>query len=187
MSFADFRRNGAATDTVGIWRKDFSQFCRESRPVALSVSESSKNMEHPLENGAVITDHRIVLPVAIDLSLIMNGAVYQSQYREIKQAFIAGELFTVSTKVGKFANMMITDIPHEETPDMADTITVAMKLLEVKFVEAQFLPLPPAKVENKANASTADKGQLNAKDAASAQDAPDTRTLWQKINGKKAA
>jgi hypothetical protein len=185
MAIADFRRNGASKDTVGIWRKDFSQFCRESRPMSLSVSESSKNMEHPLENGAVITDHRIVLPVAIDLALIMNGAVYQSQYREMRQAFIAGELFTVSTKTGNYDNMIITDIPHEETPDMADTITVALKMLEVKFVEAQFLPLPPAKVENKANGSTKDKGQLQSAPAPSAQAAPDTRTLWQKINGKK--
>jgi hypothetical protein len=184
MSFQDFRRNGAATDTVGIWRKDFSQFCRESRPVALSVSETSKNMEHPLETGAVITDHRIVLPVAIDLSLIMNGAVYRNQYRELRQAFIAGELFTVSTKTGNYANMIITDIPHEETPDMADTIAVAVKMLEVKFVEAQFLPLPPAKVENKANSSTKDRGQIQSQSVpAGSANAEVPPTLAQKIFG----
>ncbi len=31
-------------------------------------------MEHPVESGIIITDHRIILPVEIELSLILTSS-----------------------------------------------------------------------------------------------------------------
>lgn len=163
MAFLDFVPSPRVVDVVGIWDQDFRQVFADSRPVKASVVEPSKNMEHPIETGSVITDHRVILPVEIDLSLIMKAATYAAQYGQIRAAFISGELFYVHTRTGVYKNMMITDIPHEESPEMFDTITMALKMREVQFVTAQFLPLPPRKVESKPNQSTKDRGQIQGK------------------------
>jgi hypothetical protein len=142
-------------------------------------------MEHPIETGSIITDHRVILPVEAELSLIMNAAYYQDQYRQIKAAYLAGELFYLHTRTGVFRNMMITDIPHDETPEMFDTITLALKLREVQFVTAQFLPLPPRKVADKTSQSTKDRGQLQSKDPTAEQAAKVKQSaaagLWDKL------
>ena len=164
MSFLDFTQQTSRVDVIGIWDKNFNQFVPFSRPMKCSVTEPSKNMEHPLETGSVVTDHRVILPVEAELSLIMNAAYYQDQYAQIKAAYLTGELFYLHTRVGVFANMMITDIPHDETPEMFDTITMALKLRKVQFATAQFLPLPARKVSDKTSQSTKQRGQTNGKE-----------------------
>lgn len=164
MSFLDIFRARSTRDVVGIWGSDYGQVFQKSRPVRCSVTESSKNMEHPLETGAVITDHRIILPVEIALDLVMEGAAYYDQYTKIKQAFVKGDLFSIHTKTGIYKNMMIVQIPHQESPDQYDTITMSLTLKEVIFVTAQFQPLPASKVKTSTNQSTKDKGQVQTKD-----------------------
>lgn len=171
MSFLDFTQQTSRVDVVGIWDQNFNQFVPFSRPLKCSVTEPSKNMEHPIETGSVVTDHRVILPVEAELSLIMSAAYYQDQYAQIKTAYLAGELFYLHTRTGIYSNMMITDIPHDETPEMFDTITMALKLREVQFVTAQFLPLPPRKVSDKTSQSTKDRGQINGKDPTAEQSA----------------
>lgn len=172
MSVLDYFQRTSKRDVVGIWDQNFNQFVPFSRPMSCRVTEPTKNMEHPIETGSVITDHRVILPVEIELSLIMDGAYYVDQYAQIKTAMIKAELFYVHTKTGAYKNMMITDIPHEETPENFDTIIMSLKLKEVILVSASYEPLPPRKVAQKTNSSTKDRGQVNGKDApAAAQNA----------------
>lgn len=165
----DYFQQTSRVDVVGIWAQDFTQFIPFSRPIKCSVTEPSKNMEHPIETGSVVTDHRVILPVEAELSLIMDAATYRDQYQQIKSAYLAGELFYLHTRTGIYPNMMITDIPHDETPDIFDTIALALKLREVQFVTAQFLPLPPRKVADKTSQSTKDRGQLQSKEPTAEQ------------------
>jgi len=95
----------------------------------------------------------------------MDGAFYYDQYLKIKRSFINADLFYVHTRTGIFSNMMITEMPHEESPAQYDTIAVALKLVEVLLVEAQFAPLPASKVKDPTNQSTKDKGIANSKTA----------------------
>ena len=163
MSIIDILKTGNRRDVMGFWDKDYRQVFERSRPMNCRVMESSKNFEHPIETGAVIIDHRIIMPVQIEVSLVMDGAFYYDQYLKIKKAFLNADLFYVHTRTGIYDNMMIVDMPHEENPAQFDTISVGIKLTEVQFVEAQFLPLPPQKVKTATNQSTKDKGISNAK------------------------
>lgn len=164
MSIVDIYKNRftSRTDSIGIWDQNWKQVFVDARPIACSVDEPSKNMEHPVETGAVITDHRIILPVEIRLSMIMLAVDYENIYKEIKQAYLAGTLFTVWTRTAGYENMMIVGMPHEETPENIDTITMALSFKEVIFVSPTFLPLPPSAVKNKDNGSTKEKGQVKA-------------------------
>jgi hypothetical protein len=150
-------------DVVGIWNQSYEQFVPNARVMKCSINEPTKNMEHPVETGSVITDHRVVLPIEISLTIIMDPEFYVDQYRRIKHALKTAEIFYLHTRVGIFKNQMIVGIPHEEDPSMYDTISMNLTMKEVQLVEATFQPLPARKVEQKTNASTVNKGQINTK------------------------
>jgi hypothetical protein len=136
-------------------------------------------MEHPLETGAVITDHRIILPVMIDLSIILASDDYQSVYQQIKALYTRGELLTVQTRVDSFASMLIEKMPHDESPDMLDGVMLGLSLKEALFVQPQYSKLSPSKVKQSKNSSTVDKGQVSAKETPEAEK-PKRKSLLKK-------
>lgn len=176
MSIVDILKTGGTRDVVGIWDSTYKQVFVHSRPMNIMIGESSKNMEHPLETGSVVIDHRIILPVTIDMVLLMDGAYYYDQYLKLKKSFLAGELFYIHTRTGIFPNMMFVDIPHEENAAKYDTIEVPVKMLEVKFVEPQFAPLPESKVKEPTNQSTKNKGISSAATPSAGSEATVKRT-----------
>jgi hypothetical protein len=87
-------------DLVGIFTQDFNQVFIRARPIKASVKEGAKSMEHPLETGATTTDHRIILPVEIELSMIMQAVDYRDTYEDIKQAFFKRHVVGSTNKDG---------------------------------------------------------------------------------------
>ena len=148
-------------DQVAVYDQNFRQVFGQARPLKASVNETAKAMEHPVESGATITDFRIINPVEINLMMILLPASYRDAYGTIKQFFLNSTLLTVQTKTGTYTNMMITQIPHEEDPNLFDTITLALSLKEVILVEAQYGTLPPQVVASPKDTTTVDKGQTN--------------------------
>lgn len=129
-----------------------------ARPLGASVYEVADLMEHPLETGATIADHIVFQPVEIDLPLICVGEVaYRSTYALIRATFTLGTLLTVRTRTGNYPNMVIIDMPHEETADMFDGIVIRLRLREAKFVTPK-TGLAPAQTKNGAQASTVKRG-----------------------------
>jgi hypothetical protein len=158
----------ASSDVVAIFDQNFVQLFALARPLKATVKEDSKVMEHPLETGATVVDHSIILPVEIELSLIPTRGEYRDVYQRIRQAFRNRDLLVVQTKTGLYENQLIQSCPHEEDPEQFDTIAIALKLKEAQFIQPQFNKLAPKQVRNPSNASTVDKGQQQPK--------PSTRT-----------
>ncbi len=150
------------TDVVAIYDQNFNQVFKNARPIKAVVKPDSKLMEHPIETGATITDHRITLPVEIELSLILTASTYKESYQQIQQLFNDATLLSVQTKANIYYNQLIQSLPHEEAPETFDIITLALKLKEVQFSSAQFQQFSP-KDPNKA--STVDKGTQQSSDA----------------------
>jgi hypothetical protein len=113
-------------------------------------------MEHPLETGATITDHRIILPVNIELSLILASEDYRAVYQQVRDLFNKGDLLTVQTRVDSFPSMLIEKMPHDETPELYDGVALALSLKEAHFVTPQFSAL---KVARPKDSNTKARGQ----------------------------
>lgn len=146
------------TDVVGLFDKDFKQLVPEGRPLKATVTQPSKVMEHPLETGATVADHRVFQPVEIELTLVIPFVNFQRLRAIYKQA----ETITVRTNAGTFENMVIETLPHDETTDVFDKIATAVKLREVVFVDTQFQALGK---KYGRNSSTAKKGSQSGKPA----------------------
>lgn len=146
-----------AKDVVAVLREsDLQQVFAKARAIKATVMRSSQAMSHPLETGASIIDHRIILPNTVELSLILASSDYRSVYQQIRDIFINGELLTVQTRVDSYTSMIIEKMPHDESPDMYDGVALALSLKEAKFVTPQFSAL---KVAQPKNSNTVKRGE----------------------------
>lgn len=150
------------TDVVGIYDEDFNQLIPEGRPIKASIVEPSKLMEHPLEDGSTVVDHRILQPAEVELTIIADHELWQRYYAIYGEA----ELVTIQTKSTTYDNMVIESINSDETTDVFDRVPIVLKFKEVVFVETQFQALPPAAVSKKTNASTVKRGEQTGKPTA---------------------
>ena len=141
-------------DTVAVFTQDFTQIFRNARAIKAVVKEQAKVMEHPVESGAIITDHRIILPTEVELSLILTPATYRETYDQINQYYLEGTLLIVQTRSGIYVNQLIHSMPHEEDTNLFNTITLALGLKEVQFVTAKYTTTP----RNPKNTNTKQRG-----------------------------
>lgn len=141
-------------DEVAVFLQDFTQVFDSARPVKVTVKPEAKLMEHPTEAGITVTDHRVVMPLEIELSLILRQVAYKDTYRQINQLFLNATLLTVQTRVQTYTNMLIASLPHEETPDLFDSVAIALRLKQVLFVGSKFTINP----RNTRYQSTVDRG-----------------------------
>lgn len=148
-----------SADVVGVFDASFNQLFANSESMKANVGRSKKPMEHPIESGATITDHVVILPVEVELLIILNPEQYQNTYRQIEDAFNSSALLTVQTKVRGHDNMIIVGMPHDEAPDIFDTVAVSLKLQEVKLIRSQFQALPPQSTNKKTDSSTVNRGE----------------------------
>lgn len=95
-------------------------------------------MQHPVETGASVVDHRVIQPVEIKISIILPSGVYRDVYQQIRQIWLRGDLLSVQTRVGTYQSMMIAGMPHEETADINDAIPMELNLVEQKIAETKF-------------------------------------------------
>lgn len=177
-----------SVDVVAITDGGFNQLFANARPMIASVYEMADLMEHPIETGAVIADHIVFKPIEISLPLLCVGELaYRSTYAAIRSTFKAGTLLTVRTRTGSYPDMVIAELPHEESGDIFDAISIRLHLREAHFVTPK-TGLSSNQVANKSQASTTNRGnqQTSPTSAASAAKAtaqtpsqPSGSTLYQ--------
>lgn len=141
-------------DKVAVFDQDFNQVFPDARSIKAVVKEEAKVMQHPLETGATTTDHRIILPVEIELSVVLQSPNYQDTYNQIRQLYLNATLLIVQTRSGIYYNQLISSMPHEENPDMYDALTVALTLTETQFATTTYDFSP----KNVNQSSTIDRG-----------------------------
>jgi hypothetical protein len=122
-----------ASDQVGVFTQDFKQVFHGARPIKASIKEYSKVFDHPLEDGATISDHRIFEPTEIELAMVLQAEDYRDAYRQIKDLYEKGTLLTVQTRAEVYDNQLIMELPHEEDAELFDAITLILKLRETQI------------------------------------------------------
>lgn len=172
---------GSQIEVVGIFDEGFNQLFVTAEAMRALVNENAKAMEHPMESGAVNTDHIVFLPTEIELSLILDPEDMPDVYKELKAKWMAAETVSVQTKTDTYTSMLITRIPHDEETDMYDTVGIGVRLRQIIVVSAQYAKLPAKAVKKKSNASTVKTGQKSPTTAS----APKTSAAYDLIYGAK--
>ncbi len=128
---------------VAILDSNFNQILADARPIKATVKETAKTMTHPVEDGSVITDHRIIEPIEISLSLLISVDNYKDVYEQLKSNFINSNILKIMTKTGLYENLIISAMPHDETPEMLGALAIAVSFKEVKIVTPETVQLAP--------------------------------------------
>ena len=139
----------------------FQQVFAHARPMRDSVAPRTRMMDHPLETGQIISDYKITMPVEIEIVMVITAHYYRDTYNEIWNLWQQSTLLTVQTKAASYANMVITDPPHDERPEMFDAITMRLRFRQVMTPTAinAFSPKDPTQ------ADTAQNGQQSGTNA----------------------
>jgi hypothetical protein len=150
-----------ATDVVAIYNASQEQVFAKAIPMKASINRQSQQFEHPLEDSTVITDHRVILPIEIQLSMTIPNGRYKDVYEQIASAFINGDLLEVRTKAATYTNMVIQAMPHDENAERFDAIDMIISLKETQFESVSIEVLPFNEVVRKDQSSSVDRGQQN--------------------------
>lgn len=141
-------------DQVAVFTQGYVQVFPKARSVKASIKEHAKLMEHPVESGTIITDHRVIMQVEIELSLVLNSVDYQDVYKSIRQYYLNSTYLIVQTKAAVYENQIIESMPHQEDPETYDSLTLALKLKQVLIVTSQYGVVP----KKPSNSTTVDRG-----------------------------
>lgn len=130
------------------------------------VTDAMRMMEHPVENGAKITDYEVRNPVEISLTASLSTG-YQSgaviAYNELKQLYLNSTPLMIKTSTEVYGNMLVSGIPYDELPDSYDRVVFKLSFKEVILVEAHYAPLSQDQVRNPSDAGTVSTGQKQAR------------------------
>lgn len=127
--------------------------------IDLDVSETSKIMEHPIESGVVIADHKVINPVELTLRLTMPVYEYEPILRELREYWTQSTKLTVQSKAYTYTNMVICDIPHSETPRNVSRLSFNVRMKQALEVFPQYIRLSSKQVKKPKNADTVKSGQ----------------------------
>lgn len=121
------------------------------------VRENGRTMEHPQEQGQIESDYRIILPVEIEIPVIVMAADLRNVYQQIRTQFLTTQLLTVQTTVNVYDDMILAEMPHEESPDYFNTITIYLRFKQVQIASSTttFAPADPQ------NTNTQNRGLQN--------------------------
>lgn len=136
-------------DAVAVFNSSFQQVFIHARPARARVYERSALLDHPIENGQLITDYSIVLPIEIEWPIIVEAPFYRDTYQQIRNLYTSKELLTVQTNAANYPAMVIAEMPHEEKPEMFDGLPMIIKFRQIQQVPDPntYVPLDPASVD----------------------------------------
>jgi len=160
----------SAIDVIAVFDNSGNQLFSGARPVKASVKPSAKMMQHPVESGYLITDHRVINGIEITLNIILDPEDYYDTYQQIGQAYVGNNSLVVQTRTGVYYPMYIKSLPHEETPEMYDTVSIILELIEVIVVQSSTQQLSASSVANPASTPTVAKGAQQGTAATSSQE-----------------
>lgn len=95
------------------------------------IVESCKLTEHPLEDGKVVADNKVILPTEINIRITLQAVEYQDKLDEIKRYKNERTMLLVETKFGTFPNMQIVEMPCNLNVENVNRLTFTIKLREV--------------------------------------------------------
>jgi hypothetical protein len=156
----------SAQDLVCILdNENFQQLFSAASPMRMSVREGKIATKFQVEDGDTRSDHVVVQQTEITIDFIIEDEFARDCYQQIKQAWSDNRLVSVQGKVSSYPNMLILEIPHDESPEYGMGISMPIRLVEWRSVEPQYGALPPQKVKYSKQSSTAKKGQKQTSEA----------------------
>ena len=99
--------------------------------IDVEVTETCKLAEHPLENGKVRADNKIMMPTEITVRIALPAAQYKDVWDKLKTLKNDNTMIWVQTKNEIYKNMQIIAMPFSLNVNNVSRITLSLKLREI--------------------------------------------------------
>lgn len=123
------------------------------------VTETCRLAEHPLENGRVRADNKIIMPTEIVVKIALPAEQYEDIWNHIKELKDKNTMIWVQTKNEIYKNMQIIAMPFSLNVNNVSRITFSLRLKEV--LESQTYAI--AKTAGVADVDTVSIGEVSGK------------------------
>lgn len=123
-----------------------------------SATVDKKLMEHPKENGTVITDHVIDDPSQVNIQLLIEDDD-ATTINELMDYYRNSTVLTVKIKNEVFSNLIINSKPLSASSDHYDSTVYNLAFKEVQEAITQYVEMPQDQVKNATNAGRVKTGQ----------------------------
>jgi hypothetical protein len=169
MALLNLRLPSWNTDLVQIIDPEKEeQVYKSARPVKIQVIEESELMKQPRENGSVQVDHKIDLPIIINMEVVLDRREYKDVYKHLQEARVGGIKLRLQTRVSTYENMFISGMPHEETAQNFTNIAMTISFEQALIFGVNKKGLTKEKVKEPESPGILKKGVIGAKKAGAA-------------------
>lgn len=126
-----------------------------------SATVDKKTMEHPKEDGTVITDHVIDDPSKCNVKLLIYDDDAET-LNELMDYYRNSTVLTVKIKNEIFSNLIINSKPLSADSDHYNATVYNISFKEVQEAITQYVEMPLSQVKNPTNASRVKTGHKQA-------------------------
>lgn len=148
-----------------VWKKDdekLTEVLQKAQIERIAIEDQAKIFEHPLETGAMITDHEIFEPKRVTCQMIISDDDAET-LQELEQLYLSGAELRIRAGNKIITNVVISSKPFEISSEMFDKTRYSVTFKEALRVSPVYTKLPPRKVAKKSSASRVNSGVKQAK------------------------
>jgi hypothetical protein len=98
--------------------------------LSVQIDQTSKLCDQPIENGAVITEHKVIQPKRVTCSIAMPNFLAGAVINELQKYFYESKKIIIQTVAGTYTNMIV-----ENMPTKMDSSNVDRPIYDVTFRE----------------------------------------------------
>ena len=129
-------------------------------------SDELEITQHPVQQGANITDNAYSKPATVDIKFLFNASVQplRETYQQLLDLMNSREPFDVVTGKRVYKNMLIKSLRQDTAKETENILSLSASLQQIIIVDVQVTSVPPR--SRQANAgktgATENAGQKNA-------------------------
>lgn len=125
------------------------------------AADDAQTMDHPLENGALVTDHIVFNPNKVTLRCWMPNTpfLFDRALREIQNLYRQSREVTIKIRSDVFEPMIMIGKPVKVGADNLDHVVYELSFKQILKAVSQYVPMPAAQVKHKQDASTVSSGE----------------------------
>lgn len=107
----------------------------KASPLEVTIEQTSKLCDQPIENGSVITEHKVIQPKKVICSIAMPNFLAGKVINELQQYFIESKKIIIQSVAGVYTNMIVESMPTRMNSSNVDRPIYNVTFRELLIVE----------------------------------------------------
>lgn len=133
------------------------------------ASDDLEITQHPVQQGATITDHAYLKPATVSIKIMFNAAdaPLAETYAKLRQLQANREPFDVVTGKRAYKNMLFKSLGQTNDAQTENVLSISAELQEIFIVQVETTTVPPRKQQANPGktGATENAGQKSAQPA----------------------